>query len=313
MTSFAARWGGTSRVTSIDGPVHYVDFGGPADAPRLLLVHGLAGSHLNWCLLAPRLTDRARVVAVDLIGFGLTEPRGRSATVWSNTAMLDEFIRRTVGAPVILVGNSMGGLVALRQARRNPDTVAGLVLLDPALPFVLARPDPRVVATVAGYALPGLGRWFLARDRGASSARQQVQRVINLCCADPAAIPDDLVDASVALVRLRAGMSGLDTAFGEAARSMVAVNAPSPVAWAALREIRAPVLLLHGERDRLVPARASRVAAARNPQWTVELFPGVGHVPQLEAPDLVAARISDWLDGPGAAAARAAAAGLRDG
>jgi pimeloyl-ACP methyl ester carboxylesterase len=306
MTSLAANWGGTSHVTAIGGPVHYVDFGGPADGPRLVMVHGLAGDHLNWCLLAPKLADRARMFAVDLIGFGLSEPLGRSATVWANTDMLDQFIRQTVGAPVILVGNSMGGLVALRLARRRPDTVAGVVLIDPALPFVLFRPDLNVVAPVAVYALPGLGRRLLARDRSALSAQQQVQLLIDLCFVDKTGLSEELRATAAALVRQRATMSGLDAAFGQAARSIVAVNARPFTAWAKVREVRAPVLLLHGERDRLVPVRASRVAARHNPEWTVEYFPGIGHVPQLEAPDLVAARILDWLDGPGAPAARAA-------
>lgn len=310
MTGFAAYWGGTSQVTSIGGPVHYVDFGGPAGGPRLVLVHGLAGDHLNWCLLAPKLVSRARVIAVDLIGFGLSEPQGRSATVWRNTQMLDRFIRQTVGAPVILVGNSMGGTVSLRLARRHPDIVAGVVLIDPALPFVMARPDPKVVSIVAGYAVPGLGHLLLSHDRRTRSAWQQVQLLIDLCFADPSAITKDLMAASVALVQRRAGMTGLEAAFGQAARSMVAVNARPFMAWAELRAVRGPVLLMHGEQDRLVPVRASRVAAARNPEWTVEFFPGVGHVPQLEAPDLVAQRILDWLDGPGAPAARVASAAV---
>src|SRR6266540_513830 len=72
-------WGGVSRTADLGGPVHYVDFGGPAAAPRVVLVHGLGGSHLNWCLLAPRLVAKARLLAVDLVGFGLTHPEGRAA------------------------------------------------------------------------------------------------------------------------------------------------------------------------------------------------------------------------------------------
>jgi pimeloyl-ACP methyl ester carboxylesterase len=46
-------WGGVGRTADLGGAVHYVDFGGAAGAPRVVLVHGLGGSHLNWCLLAP--------------------------------------------------------------------------------------------------------------------------------------------------------------------------------------------------------------------------------------------------------------------
>lgn len=51
----------TSQWVDLDGPVHYVDHGGPADGPLLVCVHGLGGSLLNWAALAPRLTDIFRV------------------------------------------------------------------------------------------------------------------------------------------------------------------------------------------------------------------------------------------------------------
>ena len=54
--------------------MHYVDFGGLATGPAVVLVHGLGGSHLNWDLFAPLLTEHARVWALDLPGFGRSEP-----------------------------------------------------------------------------------------------------------------------------------------------------------------------------------------------------------------------------------------------
>src|SRR5829696_1508442 len=95
---------GESRTVDLGGRVHYVDFGGPDDAPTVVLVHGLGGSHLNWDLFAPRLTERARVLAVDLPGFGLSEPGHRIATVQNNVTVLDQFIREVAGTPVVLVG-----------------------------------------------------------------------------------------------------------------------------------------------------------------------------------------------------------------
>jgi len=59
---------GQSRTVDLGGPVHYVDFGGPDDAPTVVLVHGLGGSHLNWDLFAPLIRGRARVLALDLSG-----------------------------------------------------------------------------------------------------------------------------------------------------------------------------------------------------------------------------------------------------
>ncbi|MCJ7710197.1 MAG: alpha/beta fold hydrolase, partial [Chloroflexi bacterium] len=144
--------GGTGHPKSLwadlDGPVHYVDHGGPADGPLLVCVHGLGGSLINWAALAPLLTDTCRVVALDLAGFGHTRGGSRSTSVSANQRLLDRFLVEVTGTPAILVGNSMGGLIAILQAYQRPKTVAGLALIDPALPLALrARPDPRVVAT----------------------------------------------------------------------------------------------------------------------------------------------------------------------
>jgi pimeloyl-ACP methyl ester carboxylesterase len=292
----AARWGGTSGFVDIDGPVHVVDFGGAPDGPSVVLVHGLGGSHLNWCLLAPLLTPHARVVAIDLAGFGLTASVGRSSSVRANTALLDRFLRREVGEPTVLVGNSMGGLISARQAAHHPETVRGLVLVDPALPLVgLQRPDPMVAWSFLLYATPVAGRRLLTYRRARMTPRQLVMQTLELCCVDPARVPEELIAASCELVERRRTMPGGDDAFFAAARSILRTNADSRRAWATLARIAAPVLLLHGERDRLVSLRQAQSAALRNPSWTFESFAGVGHVPQLEVPGLVADRVLSFM------------------
>lgn len=288
------HWGGTSRYADLDGPVHYVDFGG--DGPPVVLVHGLGGSHLNWCLLAPRLVDRFRVLAVDLAGFGLTHPEGRATTVPANARLLERFLAEVVGEPVVLVGNSMGGMISILQAARRPASVTALALLDPAVPLPLGvRLDPQVAAAFAMYAVPGLGQWFLAKSRAGVSTRRQVKRVLNLVCANAKLVPEEMVLASVSLLERRAEVPGLDEAFLTAARSVVWTGATSRRYYTAMSRVRAPVYLMVGEKDRLVPWAAARAVARRNPSWRFEVLEGVGHVPQLEAPELVAERIVKWL------------------
>jgi pimeloyl-ACP methyl ester carboxylesterase len=301
-------WGGVSRTADLDGPVHYVDFGGPAAAPRVVVVHGLGGSHLNWCPLASRLVADVRLLAVDLVGFGLTHPDDRGATVQANAVLLDRFLREVAGTPAILVGNSMGGMISIMEAATHPEAVAGLVLIDPALPLVRGvRPD-RLVATIfLLYAVPGLGERYLARHRARWSPRQVVQEVLELCCADPARVSSELVAASVALAEERVAVRGVDAAFLSAARSLLRVSARRERYWSLMRSVRAPVLLIHGQKDRLVPVHAAREAAARNPDWRFEVLPDAGHVPQLEEPETVAGLLLDWLGQQAASAARAAA------
>jgi pimeloyl-ACP methyl ester carboxylesterase len=301
-------WGGVSRTAELGGAVHYVDFGGAAGAPRVVLVHGLGGSHLNWCLLAPKLAAGARVLAVDLVGFGLTHPEGRAATVQTAAVMLDRFVREVAGAPAILVGNSMGGMVSIMEAVANPDAVAGLVLIDPVLPLVRGvRPDRLVTTMFLLYAVPGIGERYLARRRAALAPRELVRQVLDLCCVDPTRVPQELVAASVALAEERVPVPGVEAAFLSAARSLLRVSARRGRYWAAMRAIDSPVLLLHGEKDRLVSVHSAREAAARNPDWRFEVLSDVGHVPQLEVPDAVADLILDWLSTEGATAAQRAA------
>src|SRR6266498_2417866 len=301
-------WGGVSRTADLGGPVHYVDFGGAAGAPWVVLVHGLSGSHLNWCLLAPRLVAKVRLLAVDLVGFGLTHPEGRTATVQSAAVMLDRVMLEVAGAPAILVGNSMGGMVAIMEAVAHPDAVAGLILIDPVLPLVRGVRPERLVATMLLLsAVPGIGERYLARRRAAVAPRELVRQVLDLCCVDAARVPQKLVAASVALAEERMTVAGLDAAFLSAARSLLRVSARRGRYWAAMRAVGSPVLLMHGEKDRLVSVQSAYEAAARNPDWRFEVLSDVGHVPQFEVPDAVAGLILDWLGTEGATAARRAA------
>lgn len=291
-----ANFGGTSHYADLDGPVHWVDFGGPDDGPKIVLVHGLGGSHLNWALLAPLLAKRARVVAVDLAGHGLTNPEGRRTTVQANTRLLSRFVRQVVGEPVILAGNSMGGLISLFHTAYHPDLVRGLVLVDPALPMVLGtRPDPTMLGTFFMYSVPGLGERFLAKAK-AVPARRQVERVLELCCADPSTIPEELKRASEHLIGERAKVRGLDTAFLAAARSTVATTSKRGAYYAAMDKIRVPVFLMSGDRDRLVNVAAARYVARRRPHWRYDEYEGIGHVPQMEIPGVVSERVLDWID-----------------
>ncbi|MGH2725225.1 MAG: alpha/beta fold hydrolase [Actinomycetota bacterium] len=82
----------------------------------MVLMHGLGGSHLNWMRLGPRLAERARVYAPDMAGFGRTPPAARSTSVWANQRLLDRFLEVVTGAPAILVGNSMGGMISILEA-----------------------------------------------------------------------------------------------------------------------------------------------------------------------------------------------------
>jgi pimeloyl-ACP methyl ester carboxylesterase len=296
-----SRWAGDSRWVDVDGPVHYVDSGGPPDAATLVCVHGLGGSLVNWAALTPLLERSHRTVALDLAGFGRTRAAGRSTTVDANQQLLDRFLGTVCDSPVTLIGNSMGGMVAAMQAARRPETVDALVLLDPVLPIgPLSRLDPLVATVFAAYAVPPLGRLLRSRYQQVRTAQEAVHEMLRLCCGDPSRVEQDVIDRHVALAVERQAFPDADAEFVMAARSLLAVLARRRSYAATLRRIGVPVLLLHGDRDRLVPIRAARAAAVAHPRWRFEVAPGAGHIPQLEIPGWVADHILDWLARPDA-------------
>ncbi|GAA2865222.1 hypothetical protein GCM10010472_23190 [Pseudonocardia halophobica] len=276
--------------------LHHVDFGGPPGATTVVCVHGLGGSHLNWDRLAPLLRARHRVLAVDLPGFGLSPPPRGPATVRRNVDVLAGFLA-SCGAPVTLVGNSMGGLVAVLVAAGHPDLVRALALLDPALPAPgqLLR-SPTSLARVLAYAVPGSGEYLRRARRRRIGARATVEETLRLCGIDPDTVPPDLLARSAALVEHQDDVVGFDRAFLSASRSLAWAMARAHTYESAMAALRIPVLLVHGDRDGLVPVAAARAVARRRPDWRYVELSGVGHVPQLQVPDEVAGLLLPWLD-----------------
>jgi pimeloyl-ACP methyl ester carboxylesterase len=284
---------GLARWLDLGGPVRYLDYGGSARDPLIVCVHGLGGSAVNWSAIAPLLTGSFRVIAPDLAGHGLTRSAGRGTDVASNRALLHAFLESVSANPVILMGNSMGGMIALLEASAAPEQVSRLVLIDPALPFVPARPGLLAAAALTLGALPWLGRAVLSRMHDLRP-ETVVAAALTLCCAEPASVPADVVAQHVALARQRADFPGVGRDMSVAARSVIATAASSEYRERT-RSVRCPVLVLHGDRDRLVPVSAARAAVRANPSWSLAVMRDVGHVPQLETPRCSAAIVSDWL------------------
>lgn len=292
-----------ARTLDLGGPVHYADFGGPVGdgrtRPNIVLVHGLGGSHANWLAVGPALAERARVVAPDLAGFGLTPLAGRSCRVEDNRALLSRFVDALFGTTerVILVGNSMGGLLSLLEATTRPDRIEALILVDPTLPRAPGVPIDREVALVfASYMLPVVGSLWLRRRAATMTPEQSVAETLRVCCVDPSRVPKDVVAAHVEIAKHRRTLPWANDAFLVAARSIVRTLLRHDRFVARLRAVRAPTLLIHGTGDRLVSIGLAHAAARLRPDWTLEVLDGVGHTPQLEDPVRFVAAVERFLD-----------------
>jgi pimeloyl-ACP methyl ester carboxylesterase len=249
------------------------------------------------------LAERARVWAPDQIGLGKTPPAGRSASITSNARMVHSFLREVVGGPAVLIGNSMGGLVAMTLASAVPSDVTGLVLIDPAIPIAPGAPrDLQITLAFTAYMTPGVGELFVRRRQARLGPEGMVRETFRLCCVDPSRVPEDVIEAHVEMLRARTAMRWAHGSVLRAARSLMATILRRRRFREMARRIEAPTLLIQGEADRFVTMAAARLVSEAHPDWTLRELDDIGHTPQLEDPERTAREIWAWLDGPGAEA-----------
>jgi pimeloyl-ACP methyl ester carboxylesterase len=282
-------------TVDLDGPVAYRAWDGPTDT-AFVLVHGLGASHLSWVQVADGLSGLGRVMAVDIPGFGASPLAGRGAGLMDQRRTLSALIEWIDAPRVVLCGNSMGGAISILQAAVEPTTVAGIVLTNSVFPWRFkAVPHPLVLAAFGIYATPRLGEGVVAWRVRDMDPDQMVRLSLRVLAADPRSIPDDVVRLLVDLARERRNESDVARSFVDAARSMLRLGRRPQISRRALDNVACPVLLLHGRRDRLVPAAFAEAELARHPGWRGRFFRDLGHIPQMEAPGRWLAEVADWF------------------
>jgi pimeloyl-ACP methyl ester carboxylesterase len=282
------------QTQDIEGPLAYREWEGPPDTTFVLL-HGLGGSHLSWVQVAPGLAGLGRVLAPDLPGFGRSPRNGRSTRLMDQRRLLSRLLDEVTDGPVVLAGNSMGGAVALLEAALEPDRVAGVILTSSVFPMSGGPiPNPLVLGAFAAYDVPKLGE-IVVKSRSAAFDPETFVRVgLRILTADPTSIPDDVIVANAQLIAdLRADPEA-PGAFLEAARSINAYVRSPTAGRQAMSNVRCPVLVIHGRKDRFVPVGYAEIALVTYPAWRGRLLAGVGHVPQMEAPARWLTEVADW-------------------
>ena len=285
-----------SFTADIGGPVFVADYGG--NGPLCVLLHGLGGSHLNWMSVGPELARSFHVLAPDLPGFGRSPSAGRQASIAANVRLVEELIRSTPGAPALLMGNSMGGLIALGVAAGRSDLLSGLVLVDPALPIPrgeLFRFDPVALRFVAAYAVPKLGEYFLSRTAATLGAEGLVRSTLERCTVDLRRVDPELVAAMIDLERERFARPNWHEAVLEGTRSIVQTLASRKHVERWIRAVSAPTLLVHGAHDKVVRLSASCAAANDRPDWDFVVLQDAGHVPMMEVPAAFLEVVDTWM------------------
>jgi len=278
------------RIADVDGPVHYIDYGG--DGRPMLMVHGLGGNALNWMGVAPDLANQYHAIAIDLAGFGQTPLYHRSATVGANAGLVHRFIETVIGQPVALMGNSMGGHISILEAAEHPQWVTECILVDPAVP--VSRPHPVMIGVAAAISIPGLAEVLFERRLRDLDPETLVRQTLALVCADASRVDPKIVEAHVQLTRERGHLGPQNSrAFIQASRS-IGLRMAQPRFWRKVQQVTAPTLVVHGSRDIVIPLAAARELVRRRPDWTLRVLEGVGHVPMIEAPEAFLAALSEW-------------------
>ena len=142
------------------------DVVGPADGPRLVFIHGSRITRSSWRAVTGRLEDTYRIACPDLPGHG--DLGGLPFTLERATDVVDAAIEAAGGAPVVLVGLSLGGYVAMDYAARHPERLRGLVLAgstaEPAGPAAAAfRLYAWALGAVPQRPLDAANTWFFRR------------------------------------------------------------------------------------------------------------------------------------------------------
>nr|WP_243659082.1 alpha/beta fold hydrolase [Tamaricihabitans halophyticus] len=260
------------------------------DGATAVYVHGLGGSASNWTDLAAALAPRANGLAVDLPGFGLSEPaEGFGYSLAEHTAALETFLDGLDDPAVHLFGNSMGGAISVLLAAKRPDLVRTLTLISPAVPDLRPLPsrisDPRLPLAM----LPVVGR-SARRKLLALTPRQRVEQVLRLCFHDPAVVPESrLVEAEQEnAIRLRQRWAGdaMNRSTADIIRSWLRPGASS--LWSVLPKVRVPTLVVWGAGDRVITARKASRTAEALPSARLLMLARTGHVAHMERPAMVA-------------------------
>lgn len=229
--------------------------------------------------MAPLLAAGRLVATPDIPGFGASSPAGPGFALDDVADALADGLAARVPVPFDLLGNSLGGAVALVLAARRPELVRRLVLAAPA--GLAPRRDPvPVVAGPAGSALIAARRLVGPALAGNGLARRLL---LYGMVADAAAVPAEEARGMLSGSR---GSSRIGAAISTVAAADLRPRLP---------ELTMPVAFLWGDRDRVFPVSSLRALRALVPGAPAEIIPGTGHVPQLERPQEFVAAVDRLL------------------
>jgi pimeloyl-ACP methyl ester carboxylesterase len=261
---------------------------GPVDAPPVLLLHGLGANNASMLPVLADLAQDHRVLAPDLPGFGASDaPKVPYNAAWF-AAWVEAFQRATGSRGAVLVGNSLGGRIALECGLEHPRSVKAVALLTPSPAFRRLRQYVPLVRLLR----PELARLPLPVTHGL------VVEGIRGMMSVPDRLPEPWYDAA-ADEALRVFRSAAHrVAFFACARQIYLEDAYGRHGfWDRLPGLLPPALFVWGDRDRLVPSSFARHVVDCLPGAGSVVLEDCGHVPQFEHPQVTGALLRGFMSG----------------
>jgi len=284
-------WSSHEHTTKVAGrSLHYVELG-QGGTPCIFL-HGIGNSWRFWLETLPQLSERRRVLAVDMPGFGESQMPDGPLTAPAVARTIQQLCEQLGMARVAVCGHSMGGMVALQLAAAHPERVDKLILVGAALISVTdlyRRPfgplgQPRLAVTYASAVLAAAlptPSWILNALAGNKLARNVILRSY---LPHPSALSTPL---------LRQALLGL----GRPGVLAAVLNRERFDLRGVARQAKVPVLVVNGERDRFSPVGDVELLAEDIQEAEVVILGDTGHWPMLERPQVFNQVLKEFLDG----------------
>ncbi len=263
--------------------VHVRDQGSRTDSTPLVMIHGTSSSLHTWDGWAEDLTVHHRVIRMDLLGFGITGP---DPSHQYSIARDVQFVRAVLDSlhvkRAVLIGNSLGGEIAIETALADSALVARLVLVNAAgLPAVQTA-EPLGFRLARMPVLRSMLRYVLPRSVVESSVRSVY--------GDPSRVNADVVDRYYELTRRTGNREAVIERFEQRVTDTTLLTR--------MHALHMPTLILWGERDRMFPVENGNRMASAVTFARVVRFPTLGHVPQEEDPKATLPRVEQFLHAP---------------
>jgi pimeloyl-ACP methyl ester carboxylesterase len=282
-----ARYARADRVDAAGVDTFYLECG---SGPPVVLLHGLGATNASMLTTLWALSRRHRVIAPDLPGHGDTA----KPVVRYDAAFYARWLHGFLEALEIrrpdLVGNSLGGRIALEAAITAPRSVDRIALLA-AAPVVHKL---RLLVPIVKLLRPELAAVPLPLGE------RQALAAIRSLFAVPARMPDEWFDAAAGEFARVWRLPGSRIAFFSSLREIYLEEPHGDGGyWSRLARMTRPALLVWGERDPLVPLAHAKAVSRALPRATSMILRDCGHVPQYELPEITNRLLTRFLDSPG--------------